>query len=147
MRNTRKKLAWVAGCAWLACVVAFAGSAGAQGSRQIVLTFSSPVSVPKLTLPAGTYTFELTGPNQDTVMIFGERSRYIASARVTATRRSEPGPAAAMFHEASVTMAPRIVNLYFAGSMEGVEFVYPKSLDVRTAEAMSPQPVGTSGSK
>jgi hypothetical protein len=147
MRNTRKL--WVVGCALLACVVAFAASAGAQSTRQIiVLTFASPVSLPKLTLPAGTYTFELTGPNRDTVMIFGEHSRFIANARVTAARRAEPGPAAAMFRDASSTMPPRIADLYFAGSVEGVQFVYPKALDnTRTAETTIPQPVGTSGSE
>jgi len=147
MRNSRK-LAWVVGCALLACVVAFAGSAGAQSPQQtVVLTFASPVSLPTVTLPAGTYTFELGGPHLDTVTILGEHNRYIARTRVLPAKRSNPGPAAAMFREASATMAPRIANLYFAGSVEGVEFVYPKSLDVRTAEAESPRPVGTSGSR
>jgi hypothetical protein len=149
MRDTRR-LAWVVGFALLACIVAFAGSAGAQSGRQIiVLTFASPVSVPKATLPAGTYTFELTGQNRDTVMIYGQHSRYIANARVTTAQRSKSGPAAAMFRDASSTMTPRIATLYFAGSTEGVEFVYPKSSldDTRSAESVIPQPVGTSGSK
>jgi hypothetical protein len=142
MRKTRK-LVWMA-CALLACVVASAGSANAQDSRQIVvMTFSSPVSLPTLTLPAGTYTFELTGPNKDTLVIRGEHSRYIANTRVTTARRSEPGPAAVMFRETSGATPPRIATLYFAGSLEGVEFVYPKSLETRTAETEIPVPVGT----
>ncbi len=101
--------------------------AAAQDARHTtIVTFSAPVRLPNLTLPAGTYTFELPdwAENRDVVVIFGDHGRFVGVAQAAPTMRREVGPTAVLVND-SAAAPPRVSAVFYAGSTAGYEFVYP----------------------
>src|SRR5687768_8068176 len=109
-------------CAVL-CVVMFllcAGPAGAQATS--VATFSGPVQLPGVLLPAGDYTFAVTSDGRS-VMVFDAKRRIVTTLQVAPVTRAAAGDIIAM-RSAVGTAAPEISALYTGGGTKGVEFLY-----------------------
>ena len=65
---TRRRLLAVCG-GFLGVLVAAAGLRAASMNQLEYLTFSQSVSLPKVTLPAGSYSFEIADPNGSNMVV------------------------------------------------------------------------------
>lgn len=134
----------------LACaaILMSAGLAAAQGvindDRSTYVTFSGPVSLPGVTLPAGEYLFRLADSlsNRSIVQVFDkDRNKIYATILATPARRPEPTDQAVVtFRETPSDRPPAVHYWYYAGERSGQEFAYPKAEAMRIANA-SGEPV------
>jgi LPXTG-motif cell wall-anchored protein len=118
----------------------FAASAGAdQWNKLTYVTFSAPIDLPGVGLPAGTYTFKLadTMANRNVVQVFSRDGKHIYGTFLTmADSRLEPAGKTIITFKEQVAGAPEAVRAWFyPGDTYGVEFVYPKSQALRIAKA------------
>ena len=134
------------------CAMAMlAGLAPANASAQTAdkrtyFTFSGPVDMPGVALPAGRYVFRLANPDTsrnviqvasaDGKRVFGMFHAYPAD-RSTASNDAE-----VRFLEASAGQPPAIKTWWYPGERTGYEFVYPKQQARRLAQRTR-QPVLT----
>ncbi len=125
-----------------AAVMLSATLAGAQGpdtSRTTIVTFSAPVSLPGVTLPAGSYLFKLADSqvNRNIVQVFDkDRSKIFATILAIPAQRNEPADETVItFREAPANSAPAIRYWYYPGERTGQEFAYPKKQAIEIANA------------
>jgi len=126
---TRKLALAVCGAMVLGLTVASSGRAASMtAGKTNHLTFSGPVGLPGVTLPGGTYTFELIPLHPDIVRVL---SRDGSSVYFTGFTRLVARPAAlrtdrvVTLAETVPGVAPRIKVWYPIGEFTGQEFVYP----------------------
>src|SRR6185436_9625463 len=123
------------------------GSAHAQpADYRTFFTFSGPVTLPGVTLPAGTYLFRLADPTTGRKVINvlsadGKRSlamlHTIPNQLLTAPRNPE-----VRFMETTATTPPPIKTWWYPGKAIGYEFIYPRSQALQLAKLTS-EPVLT----
>jgi hypothetical protein len=93
------------------------------------LTFSAPFALPGVTLPAGTYTFELAIPGSYDVVRVMSRDRgqlYLTAFTKRVERpRGLPNNRQIVFQEVPAGMTPPIKAWFPIGQSVGHEFVYP----------------------
>jgi LPXTG-motif cell wall-anchored protein len=142
---TKSKILCGVTCAvMLACV---AGTAAAQpADKRTFFTFSGPVALPGLTLPAGQYLFRLADPTTSRkviqVLSADGRKPYALFFTMSA-ERFEPAPNPEVrFMETAAGMPAAIKTWWYPGERTGYEFVYPKDQARRLAQGAS-QPVLT----
>lgn len=116
------------------------GLASAQPlDRTTYLTFSAPVSLPNVTLPAGTYTFRLADSlsNRHIVQVRDrDNTKIYATILAVAAERARPADETVItFREVPADMPPAVRYWYYPGDTTGHEFVYPKSQAMRIAAA------------
>lgn len=126
---SRKMLAAAFGAAILA--VAGASSLGAETgwSHTNYLTFSAPVALPGVELPAGTYVFELAMPQSERHLVrVTSRDRhqiYLTAFTNLVPRPRDLSPKHVItFGEAPKDSAPPIKIWYPTGGGDGREFIY-----------------------
>jgi hypothetical protein len=124
-------------CAFTVLVV---GLAGAQPlDRTTYLTFSAPVSLPGVTLPAGEYLFRLADSMSNRHIIqVRDRDMTKVYATLLAVRAERARPAdetVVTFREAPANTPPAVRYWYYPGDTTGHEFVYPKSQAMLIASA------------
>jgi hypothetical protein len=128
----------VAGCGAL-LLGATVASAQLATQNDTVVTFSAPVSLPGVTLPAGSYLFKLADSqvNRNVVQVFAkDRSKIFATILAIPSERTEPADETVItFKEAPANSAPAVQYWYYPGEKRGQEFVYPKSQAVAIANA------------
>jgi LPXTG-motif cell wall-anchored protein len=99
-------------------------------NKQTVVTFSEPVEVPGLILPAGTYMFRLSNSMTDRkiVQIFtADGSRVLATIITINDYRLKPMEKTIMTFTERPADAPAALRAWFyPGDLFGSEFVYPK---------------------
>ncbi len=123
------------------------GPASAQtADKRTFFTFSGPVEMPGIALPAGQYEFRLADPDT-TRKVIQVRSRdgkksYGLFNTHSAERRTASDDAEVRFMEAGAGAPPAIRTWWYAGERTGYEFVYPKQQARRIAQR-SKQPVLT----
>jgi len=114
-------------------------SAQLATQNDTVVTFSAPVSLPGVTLPAGSYLFKLADSqvNRNVVQVFAkDRSKIFATILAIPAERTEPADETVItFNEAPANSAPAVRYWYYPGDKRGQEFVYPKSQAVAIANA------------
>jgi hypothetical protein len=103
------------------------------------LTFSGPIAVPGMTLPAGTYRFQLADPDSS------RRVVQIASQDGTKNfgiflsmqnQRLEASDKPVIMFQETPAGAPHAVKAWFyPGERGGYEFVYPRTQAVKIAQA------------
>jgi len=151
MRSFKTTMA--AACVTLAMTAGMATAQSTPPDRRTFVTFSGPVSVPGMTLPAGTYTFRIMDSNTDrhVVQIFNqEGTQLMTTILAVAAQRLEPtGDPVITFKETASNRAPAVRYWYYAGDLAGNEFVYPKNqaqaiADASGEEVMSVDSEGTS---
>ena len=118
-----------------ALVAALAPPAAAQGvpeDKRVFFTFSGPVAVPGVTLPAGQYLFRLP-----TTIASGERhvmqvlsadgrNSYAMFFGISANRTDYPTKPEVRFMETAAGMPPAVKTWWYPGDKAGYEFIYPK---------------------
>lgn len=108
-------------------------------NKKTFLTFSGPVQVPGVTLPAGTYTFklaDLTG-NRHVVQIFDkdEKKIYTTILAIPDQRLEPSSKPVVLFSERPAGTPQAIKAWFYPGETIGNEFVYPRSQAIRIAKA------------
>jgi hypothetical protein len=100
--------------------------------KRVFFTFSGPVAVPGVTLPAGQYLFRLP-----TKIASGERhvmqvlsadgsNSYAMFFGISANRTDYPTKPEVRFMETAAGMPPAVKTWWYPGDKAGYEFIYPK---------------------
>jgi hypothetical protein len=92
------------------------------------LTFNGAVALPGVTLPAGTYVFEVVGASGDVVRVSSKQGRhYFMGFTQRIERPAARGPLPiATLGEAPAGMPQPIEVWYPIGSLRGHRFLYPR---------------------
>ena len=101
----------------------------ASAPNTMYLTFSGPVGLPGVTLPAGTYIFERVDmPDRIDLVRVSARNRshvYLtAFTRIIDRPRNLKSNQAVKFREGRPGVAPEIASWFPMGAAEGHQFVY-----------------------
>jgi hypothetical protein len=141
-----KRFTSIAAAVFTAAFLTAATSASAQDSnvnQRTYLTFSGPVQMPGVTLPAGKYVFRLADTSLHNVMqVFDGEEKHIIGqwffvpANRTEKEQSEAnGKPVVMFREMPEGMTPAVHFFYYPTDLTGKEFIYPKDQAVKIAAA------------
>jgi len=110
--------------------VVFATPASAQmvaADRATYLTFSAPVSLPGVSLPAGTYLFRFVDPMESDsvleVLSQDGKTVYAIVNTIPATRSEAKAEATVTFKETRSDAPPQIQKWFFADSADGCELL------------------------
>jgi len=117
------------GVAILGLVVAASGEAWGTANHTNYLTFSGPVALPGVSLPGGTYIFELANSDSSrNIVVVRSRDRskqYLMAFTMPISRpRDLPADRRVTFGEASPSTPPPITAWYPAGGSTGYQFLY-----------------------
>ncbi|HEU4939038.1 MAG TPA: hypothetical protein VFT39_21470 [Vicinamibacterales bacterium] len=108
-------------------------------NNMTIVTFSAPVSLPGVTLPAGSYLFKLADSqvNRNIVQVFDkDRSKILATILAIPAERLQPADETVItFGESPANTAPAIRFWYYPGDKRGQEFAYPKKQAQEIANA------------
>jgi len=125
-----------------AAAVAIAAPASAQGfvsDQRTFFTFSAPVQLPGVTLPAGKYTFRLldSQTNRHVVQIFNAEGTKIFATimAIPAERSTYPNNAEIQFLETPADVPAAVDVWWYPGTKTGHEFLYPKATSSKWAKA------------
>jgi len=128
----------------LCCAIALAafiapGARADEWNKLTYFTFSGPVQLPGVTLPAGTYTFKLadTLSNRHVVQVFDkDQSKIYGTFLTVADQRVRPADKPlVMFAEAPAGQPAAVQAWFYPGNTIGNEFVYSKDQAVSIAKA------------
>jgi len=117
---------------------------GATWNKRTFLTFSGPVQMPGVTLPAGTYVLLVANPDSPSVLkVLDAKERHVLSQfyyvptpdRTIQEANKANGKPVVTFHEAAKGMAPAIRLFYYPTDLSGKEFLYPKEQAEQIAAA------------
>jgi hypothetical protein len=115
------------------------GAHADEWNRKTYLTFSGPVEMPGVTLPAGTYTFELADPDAAHHVIRvtqKDTNRHMGLFMAIPMDRVEaPESPVIMFTERPKGAPEAIQAWFYPGERTGEEFVYPPAQAARIAAA------------
>jgi len=129
----------------LACVMATPSNAQTLDKRTL-FTFSGPVSMPGVTLPAGKYLFRLANPDsgRNVVQVLNaDGTKPYGMFFAMRAERFEPASTPEVrFMETAAGMPAAIKTWWYPGERSGYEFVYPKEQARRLAQGAT-QPVLT----
>ena len=115
------------GCATAALALMVAGSVMAFGvTHRNRLTFSRPVALPGVVLPAGSYTFDVASDTALDVVVVRNRTRVFYMGLTNQVLRPTwmPSGGLVMIGEAPANEAPPITAWYEIGQTMGHEFRY-----------------------
>lgn len=112
---------------------------GQTFDRVTKITFSTPVELPGMTLPAGTYTFRLVDSESDrhvVQVLDANDEKHITTLHAMPTRRSETSDETVVTFRETVAGAPLPVRFwYYPNDQYGQEFAYPKDRALAIAAA------------
>jgi len=136
----------------LACAVAvfvclMAAPVSAQPlDKRTLFTFSAPITLPGVTLPAGQYLFRLADPNSSSkvvqVLNADGTKPYGLFFALSAERFEPPSTPEVRFMETAAGTPAAVRTWWYPGERMGYEFIYPKEQARRLAMAAG-QPVLT----
>jgi len=102
-----------------------------QWNQATKLTFSQPVEIPGVVLPAGTYWFTLISDDQDRniVQVWNQDRNHLMATLLTEPdyRLKPAGRTIVRFEERASTQPEAIRAWFYPGETYGHEFVYPES--------------------
>ena len=113
-------------------------------------TFSAPVTLPGVTLPAGTYLFRLADPSSSRKVINvlsadGKQSLAMLHTIPNQLLRAPQNPEI-RFMENAANIPPAIKTWWYPGKAIGYEFIYPRSQALALAKVTS-EPVLTTAAE
>ena len=130
-------------------VLAMMGTSTAQAQTsdyRTYFTFSAPVTLPGVTLPAGKYLFRLADPASGRKVISvlsADGKTPLAMLHTIPNRLLEaPREAEIRFMETPANLPPAIKTWWYPGKSTGYEFIYPRTQALQLAKVTS-QPVLT----
>ena len=115
------------GCAAAALALMVAGSVMAHSSNhENRLTFSRPVALPGVVLPAGSYTFDVASDTALDVVVVRNRTKVFYMGFTNRVLRPTwmPSGGLVMIGEAPANEAPPVTAWYEIGQTMGHEFRY-----------------------
>jgi len=141
-----KRFISIGAAVFTAALLTTATTASAQDSninQRTYLTFSGPVQMPGVTLPAGKYVFRLADTALRNVMQVydGEEQHiigqwfFVPRNRTTEQASDANGKPVVMFREMPEGMTPAIQYFFYPTDLTGKEFIYPKDQAVKIAAA------------
>jgi len=141
-----KRFTSLTAAVFTAAFLAAATSVSAQDSnvdQRTYLTFSGPVQMPGVTLPAGKYVFKLAPTALHNVMqVFDGEEKHIIGQwffvpveRTTEEQSRADGKPVVMFREMPEGVTPAVHYFYYPTDLRGKEFIYPKDQAVKIAAA------------
>jgi hypothetical protein len=103
-----------------------------EWNHETILTIDEPMVVPGATLVPGTYIFKLADENgaRTQVNIFRAGDHHLVTTAPTIRmHRVDPsgGPLVVAINETAEGTMPAMKGWFYPGSMDGHEFLYPKS--------------------
>jgi hypothetical protein len=118
------------------------GRAEAQpADNRTYFTFSAPVTLPGMTLPAGKYIFRLADPDSSRKVInvlSGDGKRSLAMLHTIPNQAVKPPKDAEIrFMETSARVPPPVKTWWYAGKSIGYEFIYPRKQALELAKSTS----------
>src|SRR5688572_23561778 len=126
--------------ALLACVMEKPSTAQTLDKRTL-FTFSGPVSMPGVTLPAGKYLFRLANPDsgRNVVQVLNAdgTTPYGMFFSLPAERFEPASTPEVRFMETAAGMPAAIKTWWYPGERSGYEFIYPKEQARRLAQGAS----------
>ena len=146
-----KRLTSIAAAAFTAAFLTAAINVSAQDSnidQRTFMTFSGPVQMPGVTLPAGKYVFKLAPTALHNVMqVFDGEEKdiigqwfFIPKNRTTQEMSAANGKPVVTFMEMPEGVTPAVKYYFYPTDLTGKEFIYPKNQALKLAAA-SKQPV------
>ncbi|MBI3050330.1 MAG: hypothetical protein HYY76_18690 [Acidobacteria bacterium] len=127
--RTRNLALLLSGALVFGTVIAPSGDAASMVAPKVNhLTFSGAVGLPGVTLPRGTYTFELIPLRPDIVRVLSRDRLQLYFTGFTREIPRPTGPAAnrlVTLAETRPGQAPRITAWYPIGESTGRQFLYP----------------------
>jgi hypothetical protein len=140
MRRLKSRL----GTACAGVLLAASLSTAQTSDRSTLVTVSGPVSLPGVTLPAGTYLFRLADSqaSRNVVQIFDrDRTKIVATLLAIPAERTQIADETVItFKETPSDRPPAIRYWYYASEKSGQEFAHPKAQAIEIARA-SGEPV------
>ena len=146
-----KRLTLIATTLVVAFLVALTINARAQDfntQERTFLTFSGPIEMPGIQLPAGTYTFRLADTQQrNVVQVLSQDEKKVHGQFlfVPATRAQVTGENVITFRESAEGTTPAVQYWYYPGEAIGKEFVYPKDQALKIAARTGSTVLSTDG--
>ena len=138
----------ICGAALLALCVAPASHAD-EWTKLTYFTFSAPVDMPGVTLPAGTYRFELADPESGrrVVRVSDKDGLKVRGTFLSmANQRLEPANKPLVMFKETPAGAPEAVKAWwYPGESYGYEFVYPHDQAMKIARASHESVLSTNG--
>ncbi|MCU1386129.1 MAG: hypothetical protein JWL71_4826 [Acidobacteria bacterium] len=117
-------------CAVVLLVLISRSARADEWDQLMVFTFSAPVEIPGVVLPAGTYQFKLADPLSDRSVITvlsADGSRVYATIAAVAERRTTPTDDPVVTLEARSKGSPQAIDtIFYPGEAIGLEFLYPQ---------------------
>ena len=118
------------------------GTAQAQpADYRTYFTFSAPVTLPGITLPAGKYLFRLADPggSRKVVSVLSEDgTKPLAMLHTIPNQLPKPPQDPEIrFMETSAKVPPPIKTWWYAGNSIGYEFIYPRQQAIQLAKVTS----------
>lgn len=110
------------------CLLWSAPARADDWNRKTVVTFSQPVEVPNVVLPAGTYVFkraDTTTPNLVQITNADETRVYATLITARDERPEATSDTVITFEERSADSPRAIKEWFYPGDMAGEEFLYP----------------------
>jgi hypothetical protein len=122
--------------------LSIAGRAEAQpADYRTYFTFSAPVTLPGITLPAGKYIFRLADPDSSRKVInvlSADGKRSLAMLHTIPNQAMKaPKDAEIRFMETSAQVPPPVKTWWYAGKAIGYEFIYPRQQAMQLAKSTS----------
>src|SRR5689334_17766611 len=133
-----KKFAFVIAFVLTAVLFAEVALHADEADESAKLTFSKPVEIPGLVLPAGTYLFKLADRNDlNLVRVFSsDGTRLYATLQTVSAERMDPaGDTLITLAEQSNGRPEALMKWFYPGSTSGHQFVYPKQQEQRLAQS------------
>jgi len=111
-----------------------------EWNKLTYFTFSAPVEMPGMVLPAGTYRFELADPDSSRRVVRvsdKEGSKVHGTFMSIADQKLEPADKPLIMFKEAPAGAPEAVKAWFyPGETIGYEFVYPHDQALKIAKAI-----------
>ena len=126
------------GCApVLAAVLLVPGVRADEYTKLTYLTFSAPVQVPGVTLPAGTYMFKLADPSSGrrAIQVWDEKGTKMYTMLLTIPDEQLEAKAdpVVLFSERPSGSPHAVKSWFYPAERVGYEFIYPKSQAAKIA--------------
>ena len=96
--------------------------------KRVVFNFSGPVTLPGITLPAGSYLFRVPTPDRNIIQVLSADGTKIYGTffAIAAHRSAIPEKPELRFMETKSTMPHAIRTWWYPADSTGFEFIYPK---------------------
>ncbi|MGB7283023.1 MAG: hypothetical protein WBE13_12240 [Candidatus Acidiferrum sp.] len=125
-------------CASLLAFLIPSSATADEWNEKTIITFSQPVELPGIVLPAGTYTFKLLDSQADRhiVQVFNKNQTHLYATimAIPDYRLTPRGKTVIKFAETPAGNPEAIKAWFYPGDNFGQEFVYPKSRAMELAK-------------